>query len=55
VSCRQPWQVICQANDPDHNQFLDLSYFAQTLGDKGEKLTIAKKSLIGGNLYEGVS
>jgi hypothetical protein len=27
------------ANDPDHNQFLDVSYFAQTPGGQRRKLT----------------
>ena len=46
------------ANDPDHNQFVDVSYFAQTPGGQRRKLIItdtpSQKSLISDNLYEGV-
>jgi len=46
------------ANDPDHNQFVDVSYFAQTPGGQRRKLitidTPSQKSLISDNLYEGV-
>jgi hypothetical protein len=50
VSCRQPSKRFAKPTIPI--TFVDVSYFAQTPGDKGEKLTIGKTH-IGRNSLRG--